>query len=109
MWTTSVSVFEISFGLQSLPDGKQKKALQEAFEPMLAEELEHHVLDFDDAVANRAGEISAKLHGLGRPVKVRDVQIAGIVSVRHAILAPRNFKHFQDTGISLINPSAFAP
>ena len=69
MWTTSVSVFEISFGLQSLPDGKQKKALQEAFEPMLAEELEHHVLDFDDAVANRAGEISAKLHGLGRPVE----------------------------------------
>ena len=79
------------------------------FEATLAEELEHHVLGFDHGAANRAGEISAKLHGLGRPVKVRDVQIAGIVSVRHAILAPRNFKHFQDTGISLINPSAFAP
>ena len=71
---------------------------------MLAEELERHVLDFDRASAIGAGEISATLHGLGRPVEVRDVQIAGIVSVRHATLATRNFKHFQDTSISLINP-----
>jgi len=109
VWTTSVSVFEISFGLNSLPDGKRKRALQDAFEAMLAEELEHHVLGFDHAAANRAGEISAKLHGLGRPVEVRDMQIAGIVSVRHALLATRNFKHFQDTGISLINPWGYVP
>ena len=107
VWTTSVSVFEISFGLNSLPDGKRKKALQDAFEAMLAEELEHHILDFDHAAANRAGEISARLHGLGRPVEVRDVQIAGIVSVRHAILATRNFKHFHDTGIPLVNPWSY--
>lgn len=104
VWTTSISVFEISFGLNSLPDGKRKRALHEAFEAMLAEEFERHVLDFDQAAAARAGEISATLHGLGRPVEVRDVQIAGIVSVRHAILATRNRKHFQDTGISIVNP-----
>lgn len=104
VWTTSVSVFEISFGLNSLPDGKRKRALQDAFEAMLKEELRHHILDFDRAAAKRAGEISAKLHGLGRPVEVRDVQIAGIVSVRHAILATRNSKHFHDMNISLVNP-----
>jgi hypothetical protein len=104
IWTTSVSIFEISFGLNALPDSKRKRALQKAFDAMLAEDLEHHVLDFDLTAANRAGEISAKLHGLGRPVEVRDVQIAGIVSVRHATLATRNLEHFQDTDISLVNP-----
>jgi predicted nucleic acid-binding protein len=104
VWTTSVSVFEISFGLNSLPDGKRKSVLQDAFEAMLADDLEYHVLDFDRPAAIRAGEISAKLHGLSRPVEVRDVQIAGIVSVRQAILATRNLKHFQDTNISLVNP-----
>lgn len=104
VWTTTVSVFEISFGLNSLPDGKRKRVLQDAFEVMLTEDLGYHILDFDRAAANRAGEISAKLHGLGRPVEVRDVQIAGIVSVRHAILATRNSKHFQDIDISLVNP-----
>lgn len=96
VWTSSIAVFEISFGLNSLPDGKRKRGLQEAFEAMLAEELEHHVLDFDQTAADRAGEFSAKLHGLGRPVEIRDVQIAGIVSVRHAVLATRNLKHFRD-------------
>ena len=104
VWTTSISIFEISFGLNALPGGKRKRALQDAFDAMLAEDLEYHVLDFDRAAANRAGEISAKLHGLGRPVEIRDVQIAGIVSVRHAILATRNLKHFQDTNTSVINP-----
>jgi predicted nucleic acid-binding protein len=104
VWTTSVTVFEISFGLQSLPAGKRKRSLQEAFDAMLAEELEYHVLDFDLAAAYRSGEISAKLLGLGRNVEVRDVQIAGIISIRHGLLATRNLKHFQDTGISLINP-----
>jgi predicted nucleic acid-binding protein len=66
--------------------------------------LEYHVLDFDRAAAIRAGEISATLHGLGRPVEVRDVPIAGIVSVRHAILATRNLKRFQNTNISIVNP-----
>ena len=104
VWITSISVFEISFGLNSLPNGKRKRALQEAFANMLAEELEHHVLDFDQAAADRAGEISAQLHSLGRTVEVRDVQIAGIVSVRRATLATRNVKHFRDTGIAVVNP-----
>jgi len=104
VWTTSVNVFEISFGINCLPEGRRKRALKAAFEAMLADELEHHVLEFDHAAAHRAGEISASLHGLGRPVEVRDVQIAGIVSVRHAILATRNLQHFRDTGVSLVNP-----
>ena len=104
VWTTSISIFEISFGLNALPDGTRKRSLQNAFEAMLADDLEYHVLDFDRTAANRAGEISAKLQGFGRPVEIRDVQIAGIVSVRNAILATRNLKHFQDTDISLVNP-----
>ena len=104
VWTTSNSIFEISYGLNALPDGKRKRSLQSAFEAMLAEDLEYHVLDFDRTAASRAGVISAKLHGLGRPVEIRDVQIAGIVPVRNAILATRNLKHFQDTDISLVSP-----
>ena len=54
VWTTSVSVFEISFGLSALPDGKRKRALQDAFDAMLTENLEHHVLALDQASAIRA-------------------------------------------------------
>ena len=104
VWTTSISIFEVRFGLNILPNGKRKTALQHAFEAMISEDLDFHVLDFDRAAATEAGEISAKLYRLGRPVEVRDVQIAGIISVRQAILATRTFKHFQDIDISLVNP-----
>ncbi len=104
VWTTSISVFEISFGLHSLPEGRRKRLLQEAFVAMLGEELQNHILDFDQIAAQRAAKISAVLHAIGRPVEIRDVQIAGIVAARNAVLATRNVKHFRDTGIVVIDP-----
>lgn len=104
VWATSINVFEISFGLNLLPRGKRKKTLQNAFEAMLVDDLEDRIISFDRTAAIRAAEMSAKLRAAGRPVEMRDVQIAGIVSVRHATLATRNTKHFQDIDISLVNP-----
>ena len=48
--------------------------------------------------------ISASLHRVGRPVDVRDVQIAGIVSARHATLATHKVRHFADSGIAVVDP-----
>lgn len=40
----------------------------------------------------------------GRPVEIRDLQIAGIVAARRATLATRNTRHFGDLGIALVDP-----
>jgi predicted nucleic acid-binding protein len=37
-------------------------------------------------------------------VEIRDVQIAGIASSRHAAVAIRNIRHFEGTGVELIDP-----
>ena len=37
----------------------------------------------------------------GRPVEIRDVQIAGIVAARKANLATRNLRHFEGIGLTL--------
>jgi predicted nucleic acid-binding protein len=37
-------------------------------------------------------------------VEIRDVQIAGIATVRKAVLATRNIRHFEDLGINLVDP-----
>ena len=78
--------------------------MSEAFEIMVAADFNYHVLDFGRIAAERAGEISSRLQKLGRPVEIRDVQIAGIVSVRNATLATRNLRHFRDTSIHLVDP-----
>ena len=104
IWTTSVCVFEVRYGLNILPEGNRRQAFQDAFEQALAHDLESHVLEFDSAAAHEAAAIAARLRTAGRTVEIRDVQIAGIVSARRGTLATRNTAHFIDSGIPLINP-----
>jgi hypothetical protein len=104
IWTTSITVFEVRFGLEVLPAGERKAALQHAFDQVISEDLRGRVLDFDAGAASVAGEISAKLRALGRPVDMRDAQIAGIIAARRATLATRNVRHFVDAGIPVIDP-----
>jgi predicted nucleic acid-binding protein len=104
IWTTSITVFEVTTGLQLLPKGRRRRDLERAFEELLAVELDGRVQSFDTAAATAAGEIAARRQGEGRPVEIRDVQIAGIAVARRAQLATRNTRHFADLGIVLIDP-----
>jgi predicted nucleic acid-binding protein len=104
IWTTSITVFEVRFGLEVLPAGERKAALEHAFDQVISEDLRGRVLDFDARAASVAGEIAAKLRALGRPVDMRDAQIAGIIAARRATLATRNVRHFVDAGIPVIDP-----
>lgn len=56
--------------------------------------------------AQAAAAIAMRQRRGGRPVEIRDVQIAGIAAARRATLATRNFRYFEDAGISLIDPGA---
>ena len=104
VWTTSVTVFEIRSGIEILVEGKRRRELYEAFEAVLLEDLEHRVLSFDVPAADAAAAIAATQRRVGRPVEVRDIQIAGIAAARRAALATRNTRHFEGIGLSLVNP-----
>lgn len=104
VWTTSVTVFEVRFGLLALPRGKRRGTLEAAFETMLTEDLGGRVLEFDAAAARSSAEIAGTLRGLGRPVEVRDVMIAGTVASRRGVLATGNGKHFVRTGVRVVDP-----
>jgi predicted nucleic acid-binding protein len=103
LWTTSVTVLEVRFGLQILPGGKQRSALMQAFDTLL-EKIGGRVAGFDLDAAEQAGDLMASRHKKGRPVELRDTMIAGIVLARHATLATRNVQHFQDAPVPLVDP-----
>ncbi len=104
IWTTTITIYEIRFGLSILPAGRKRAALEDAFERIRTEGLEGRVLDFNTAAALAAGEIDARTRASGQPTDTRDIQIAGITADRQATLATRNMKHFVPTGISLVDP-----
>ena len=104
IWTTSISVFEIQFGLAILDDGRNKARLLDAFEAVLKEDLSGRILDFDQRSAEETAELLAERRAAGRMVEIRDAMIAGIVRARRATLATRNVRHFADTGTRIIDP-----
>jgi len=104
VWTTSVTILEVQFGLQVMPAGKRRSALMELFERVLTEKIERRVASFDALAARHAAELMAVRQKNGRPGELRDTMIAGIVLASRATLATRNTRHFKDLSISLINP-----
>ncbi len=106
VWTTSITVFEVRLGLEILAAGRRRRQLEEAFAKALEEDFESRVLPFDQGAAQAAGRIAAERRRAGRTVEIRDVQIAGIVNLRKATLATRNLRHFEDCGLTLVDPWA---
>lgn len=104
VWTTSITVFEVRFGLQLLATGRRRQQLEEAFAKALEEELEGRVLSFDQKSAEAAAVIAAKRRSKGRTIEIRDAEIAGIATARRATLATRNTRHFEDLRLTLVNP-----
>lgn len=105
VWTTSVTILEVRFGLQIMATGKRRSLLMQAFENVL-DKLGHRIASFDTAAAIQAADLMADRQRKGRPGDLRDTMIAGIVLVRHALLATRNTRHFEDLSVKVVNPWA---
>ena len=107
VWITSITLFESPSGLALLPKGGRQRTLAAAFARLLEVDLEGRVLDFDSAAALEAAALAAERQKAGRPVDIRDTQIAGIALARRATLATRNVRHFHDLKVPAIDPWAF--
>ena len=104
VWITSITLFEARLGLALLPTGRRRQTLEAAFAQLLKEDLENRVLDFDSAAAIEAASLAAERQKAGRPVDMRDTQIAGIALARRATLATRNVRHFGDLKVRIVDP-----
>jgi toxin FitB len=103
IWTTSVTVLEIQFGLQLMPAGKRRTGLSHVFEQIL-EEIQSRIAGLDEEAARRTADLMASRQKAGRAGELRDSMIAGIVLARNATLATRNVVHFRDISATVVNP-----
>ena len=104
IWTSAVTVFEVRFGLEIVADSAKRRRLTEAFEALLTEDLGGRVLDLDRLAAERAAVLAAELRRAGHGLEVRDAMICGIALARRATVATRNVRHFEGTGVAIVNP-----
>jgi toxin FitB len=104
IWTTTVTVLEIRFGLEIMPAGRRRREREAAFESMLGEKLEARVLPLDELAARQTALVMAARQCAGKPRELRDSMIAGIALAQRATLATRNVKYFEDLTIPVVDP-----
>jgi toxin FitB len=106
LFTTAITQAEILYGLELLPKGKRRSALQSAAEAMFAEEFAGRILPFDKDAALAFPQIACARRAAGRPVTQFDTQIAAIALARGAAVATRNTDDFDGCGIAVLDPWA---
>jgi predicted nucleic acid-binding protein len=104
VFITSVSVAEILYGIELLPQGKRRVALLAGAELMFGKVLAGRVLSFDEDAARAFPGIAASRRVQGRPIATLDAQIAAIAYSRDATLATRNTADFEGCNVRLVNP-----
>jgi len=106
VWTTSVTIFEIRYGIELLPKSRRRASLEAEFERFIEDDIQGRIVPFDAQAATVAAGLMAQRLQMGRIGDLRDTMIAGIVIASHATLATRNTRHFDDLSVSVVDPWA---
>jgi len=106
LYITTVTIGEISFGIEALPVGKRRTSLANAIGRFIEQAFGHRILVPDQESAWYYGAIMAERRRSGRPMTAPDGQIAAIARRYKYQLATRNIKDFEETGLELVNPFA---
>jgi toxin FitB len=103
LYLTTITLAELQAGIETLPAGKRRTALQNATTEMVAQ-FEGRVLAFDQDSANAVGRVFAGTQAAGNPIHFGDCAIAAIAVRCGFVLATRNVRDYRGAGIELINP-----
>ncbi|MFK7882351.1 type II toxin-antitoxin system VapC family toxin [Roseobacter sp.] len=101
-YTTTITLFEIRYGIERLPDGKRKSALWKAFDFTLGRLCGNRILPFDRTAAEALATMLAEAKAYD--VKLADAQIAAIAKTHGFSVATRDVKPFEFLGVEIINP-----
>jgi toxin FitB len=104
LFTTTITLAEILYGIELLPAGKRRSGLLLTAESMFPKLFAERVLPFDEAAARAFAPIAVRRRSTGRPITLFDAQIAAIAKANRAAIATRNTTDFEHCGVRVMNP-----
>ena len=104
LFTSSINVAEILYGIELLPKGKRRDALLHEADITFARTFAGRILSFDERAARAFSVLVADRRLRGSPIQIADGQIVAIAKANDATLATRNVGDFEGCGVKLVNP-----
>jgi predicted nucleic acid-binding protein len=104
LYLTTITLGEIGYGLESLPQGRRRLQLEQGFARVIVEAFTGRLLAFDEESARHYGVLMGRRKAMGRPLSALDGQIASIARAKGGAVATRNIRDFVECGVEIINP-----
>ena len=92
---------EVRFGILLLASGPRRQRLQRWFDDM---RRRVHCVSWDLETGLRWAELLAHLRALGKPMQIKDSLIAATALANGYVLATRNRRDFEASGIEIVDP-----
>jgi predicted nucleic acid-binding protein len=103
LYLSSITLGELRFGIDLLPDGKRKVDLF-TWHAQLCLSYSGHIIAPSLEICELWGTMRATRRKLGHPLSMADGLIAATALNASMVLVTRNTKDFQDLGVELLNP-----
>lgn len=92
---------EVRFGILLLASGRRRQRLQRWFDGV---RRRVHCVSWDLDTGLRWAELLAHLRALGKPMQVKDSLIAATALANGYVLATRNRRDFEASGVEIVDP-----
>ena len=103
VYLNAITVKELYYGMERLPDGKRKETLRNAIDGV-ASDCAGKTFAFDSYCGFNCARLQQKSVKAGFNVSIEDLMIAAIALRNDAVLATRNTKDFAHLDVRLVNP-----
>ena len=104
LFVSVITLAEIRLGIEDLPLGKRRTALEEWFEHGLPAWFESHLLPVTKTIADRWARVAIQAKKRGIFITTADGLIAATALDHDLALVTRNVKDFNETGVVIVNP-----
>lgn len=104
IYLTAITIGEISFGIEKLPNSKKKDKLSSWLQDNLLPRFEDKIIDIDTQTMLYWGTLTNDLRKKGTPLPIMDSLIGASCLANKCTLITRNEKDFINTNIPIINP-----
>jgi predicted nucleic acid-binding protein len=104
LFLSVVTLAELRYGVERLPNGRKRAQLQEWLETELTNRFQGRVVAIDEAVATMCGQLLARADAAGRRLGAMDGFLAATATVHQMSMVTRNEADFAAIAIKTCNP-----